>query len=113
MLLRRKINSLVREIGNEPITGNLTIESVTTTVAYTRIKTLRDGKTIKCALPQSDYTLEVQIHAEEDVREGESSVFTFALDKFDGFSLVFYAHQVQAGTAESVLAKNFFCFNVK
>ena len=98
---QRKFNSLIREIANEPITGKLTIESVTQTVAYTRVKRLRDGNTIRCALPQTDYKLELQVHAAEDVQKGTNAVFTFALDKFDGYSLVFYAHQVELIAADS------------
>ena len=103
---QRKFNSLIREIANEPITGKLTIDSVTQTVAYTRVKSLRDGKTIKCALPQTDYTLELQVHAAEDVQKGTNAVFTFALDKFDGYSLVFYAHQVELIAADSATKKD-------
>ncbi len=103
---QRKFNSLIREIANEPITGELTIESVTQTVAYTRVKSLRDGKTIKCLLPQTDYTLELQVHAAEDVQKGTNAVFTFALDKFDGYRAVFYAHQVELIATDSATKKD-------
>ena len=91
---QRKIRALVRELSEETITGSLTVQSVAQTVAYTRVQALRDGNTIKCDLPETDYSLELQLHADIQVQNGSTSTFSFVLDKFDGYSRVVFAHQV-------------------
>ena len=90
---QRKIRALVRELSEETITGSLTVQSVAQTVAYTRVQELRDGNTIKCDLPETDYSLELQLHTDIKVQKGSTSTFSFELDKFDGYSRVVFAHQ--------------------
>ena len=92
---QREIQRLVRELREETITGSLTVKSVAKTVAYTRVKELRDGNTIKCDLPETNYSLELQLHADVNVQKGNTAPFSFALDKFDGYSRVFFAHEVE------------------
>ena len=92
---QRKIRALVRELSEETITGSLTVQSVAQTVAYTRVQELRDGNTIKCDLPQTDYSLELQLHTDIKVQKGSTSTFSFELDKFDGYSRVVFAHQAE------------------
>jgi len=92
---QRKIRALVRELSEETITGSLTVQSVAQTVAYTRVQALRDGNTIKCDLPQTDYSLELQLHTDIKVQKGSTSTFSFELDKFDGYSRVVFAHQAE------------------
>jgi len=98
---QRTIRALVRELSGEPITGNLTVNSVAQTVAYTRVKALRDGNTIKCKLPETDFSLELQLHADVNAQKGTTAPFSFELDKFDGYSGVFFAHQVEDFTPET------------
>ena len=90
---QRKIRALVRELSEETITGSLTVQSVAQTVAYTRVQELRDGNTIKCDLPETDYSLELQLHTDIKVQKGSTLTVSFELDKFDGYSRVVFAHQ--------------------
>lgn len=91
----RMVRAYVRDRADKPFAGEIRVDDISKTIAYTRSRDLRDGNTVRSNIKDAGYKLEIQI--DKDIQASVDSMIdiSFVITKFDGFSRTIYGHQVE------------------
>lgn len=79
-----------------PLDGQIIVATQNRTAGYTPLRELRDGMTVRALIPNTEYSLEIQIRNDIVTTVGQELQLTFLLKRFDPSSKTFYGYQLSA-----------------